>query len=133
MRIINKDDIEKIKELFEEADIIEDSDMKNLKKLQIESGADRVKLGKLFLICYDYLVNNSYLLSKDKDLNKKLDDYLSDFKRVNLLRNLFEEFRGGKEIGSYFTKEKIKDYINLRRKQMNSLINLFFQLFIEGN
>jgi len=126
---ITNEDINKIKGILEEKEIIEDSEMTNLKKLQIESGTDCVKLGKLFLICYDYLANNSYLLSEDENINKKLDDYLSDFNVVDL-RILLERYGEG-GIGTYFQKQKIQDMVNDNREKFNGLIQTFFKLFEE--
>jgi len=126
-------EIEKIKSTFEEKDTIEDEDIEKLRKDKIKSGVDSITLGKLFITCYNYLNGSSYLLF-DKDdeekqkLEEKLNQYLNNFQIENL-RSLIEKYGDGKEFGSYYIGERIKDITNKQRDKLNNLIELFFKVF----
>jgi len=131
----SEEELEKIKITFEEKENIQDEDLEKLKQLKIKSGTDSITLGQLFMTCYNYLNGYLYLLS-DKDdkekskLEKKLNDYLSNF-QVENLRILIEEYNDGVEFGSYYIGERIKDLANAQRTKLNKLIELFFKVFGE--
>jgi len=118
--------IEKLKEIIEDEDIVEDKDSERLKELKNKIGSSRIVFARLFLECFDILGNNLYLF-KEEESNVK--SYLSEFK-VTAIRTLLEEFGEGK-LGTYFTKEKINSIIDSNREKMNGLIQTFFKLFSE--
>jgi len=128
-----EEELDKIKTKLEEVETIEDTDLENLKKLKVKSGTDSIILGQLFMTCYNYISGYAYLLfDKDdkQDLEKKLNEYLNNF-QIEALRNLIEEYKDGKEIGSYYIGERIRDLANKQRNKLNKLIELFFKVFGE--
>ena len=112
-------DIEKLKEILEEIDLIEDDDLTKLKELK----GNRINLAKLFVKCFDLLNDNLYQFKEEEENVKK---YLSEF-NVKEIRILVEEFDG--ELGSYYKGEKIKRIVDLSREKFNGLIQNFFKLF----
>ena len=118
-------DIEKLKDILEDADVVEDKDLERLKELKNKIGFNRVSFAKLFLECYDILGNNLYLFGDEEENVKK---YLSEF-NVDV-RTLLEDYGEGK-LGTYFTKEKINAIVDSNREKMNGLIQTFFKLFSE--
>ena len=123
VQAITNEEIESIKSSLDEKEILEDNEIENLTKMKSKIGTDSIIFGRLFLICFDYFSNNIYLFKDCKDLNK----LLAQFKDVDKLRNLFENYGDGEEYGSYYSGEKIKDVVVSSRKDMMYLIQVFFQ------
>jgi len=128
-------EIQEIKTIFEEKETVEEEELENLKKLKTSSAVDSIALGKLFIQCYHYIKEYIYLLhdKEDKqklDLEKKLNNYLNEFK-IEDLRNTIEQYGEGAEFGSYYIGVKIKDIVNIQRNKLKDLVELFFKIFGE--
>jgi hypothetical protein len=120
-------DVGKIKEDFSDAELFDEKEITRLKKKRIESGTNSINFSQLFLLGYDTFFNNSHLV-KDQDINS----YLGKFKKIaGNIRNLIEEYGGGKEIGDYFVSQKIKEKVKLHRQIMNEMVILFARVFLE--
>lgn len=127
---ITKEEIKKLKEFFEDEEIIEDSDMNILKQQYKNIGKDSIILAKLFITTHDYFVTLMYSLD-DETLLNKLRRYLLSFDRIQQLRKYMENYGDGEELGSYYIGEAIKTHVLHRRSPMVELIHLFFMVFGE--
>lgn len=126
---ITEEELAKIKAKFDEEDMIDDEDLDDLKKKKAKSIKCSITFGNLFLTCYHYIHGNMYLLRNgEKALYDKLNKYFSEFNEVGRLRKLLEEYGDGEGYGCHYTKESIKDIVDLNREKMEGVINLFFMI-----
>lgn len=126
--VLIKADIDILKSIFEDSEIIRDEDKKVLNQKRDKSRKDNIVLGDLFLFCFDTLSDYSYLFEDEdnKDLRKNVENYLFTFyDLIPRLRELVSNYEDG-EVGSYFDGEKVKDYVTLYREKMGKLVNVFF-------
>jgi len=122
------EEIKTIADKIEDIDIIEEDEKNNLKVLRTKSQTNSIIFASLFLVSYNYLKSVSYLL-EDENIKKKLEILLS-FNYSKKLRDLLEDYGDGKDIGSHYSGEKIKDIIKKKTQEMNHLIEFFFKMFI---
>lgn len=132
-RELSKEDIDSLKSVFENSEIISDEDRKTLNQKREKARKNNIVLGELFLYVYDTLSDYSYLFESEdnKDLRKGVEGYLlTFFDIVPKLRELIVDYEEG-EIGSWWDGERIKDYIVEFRDRMSKLINVFFNIISE--
>ncbi len=129
----SQEEIKLLKSYVDDEEIIEDKEMENLKKLRVKSVKDSIAFGDLFIACYSYFRNNLYLFFTDEQdkLYKKLKKFSSSIQEIAELRDLLEMYGDGEEWGSHYTGERIKDLVSHNKENMESLIQLFFQVFGE--
>ena len=127
--ILTKKDIDSLKSIFENSEIISDEDKKALNLKREKARKNNLVMGDLFLYCFDVLSDYSHLFeSEDKNFEKNIKGYLTDFSKiVGELRELIESYEEG-EIGSYFDGERIRDYVRPNREKMSGLVNIFFSI-----
>ena len=126
---LSDEEIEEIKEIIGDKEIIEDEDLEVLKKDKNKAGCDRICLGRIFLKCYDTLRYNLYLLSGKKVIYDKLRDFLNEFEDIEKIKNNFEHYKDGEEFGSYYDAENIKAWVSKNKESVDNLIQLFFNIF----
>ena len=125
---LNKGDIDSLKSIFENSEIISDEDKKSLNQKREKSRKNSITLGEVFLFCFDTLSDYSYLFEdeENKDLRKRMEDYmLAFFDIIPSLRVLVEDYEED-DVCSYYDGARIKEYVTSRRERMGKLINLFF-------
>ena len=136
--ILNKKDIDSLKSIFEDSEIISDENKKSLTQKRERARTDNLVLGTLFLFSFDTLSDYSHLFENEdnKKLGKNVNGYLSGFSDVvSKLRELLGDYEED-SIGSYYDGERIKDYVKPNRQKMSSLVNIlilviFYQLLIQ--
>ena len=126
--ILGKEDIDSLKSVFEDSEIISDEDKKMLNQKREKSRTNNLILGQIFLYSFDTLSDYSHLfeIEDNKNLRRNVKGYLSDFSKiVSELRELIGNYEEG-QIGSYWDAERIKDYVKPNRDKMSGLVNIFF-------
>ena len=118
--VFTEQDIEEIKTSIADLDIPEIDDIENLRKIK-DSG--RIGTAKVFVICYNIFKDYHETIK-----NSKIPKFLIKFYYVNLLKNDLEEYADGEGWGSHYSGERIKDTVDSKREEMNSLIKLFFNV-----
>jgi hypothetical protein len=139
---------EKVEETYLEQEapkilLFEKKDISELKKKITDVNLD-ANTQKKFIYYYKnspreyfYLAQlfiESYTCLKDHLGNEeKVKQLLESFKDINNIRDLFDEYGDGKEYGSYWAEEKIKDIIKLQIDAVRKITNLFYKLWLEEN
>lgn len=123
------DEIQDLKDLQSENEIISDDEIENLKEMKKSISTNQVNLGILFTKCYDYLeVNISDLKNDDFDYSNKIEKIMSKVDPSEI-RNLIGDYGFGKQFGDSLTEVKIKNILEKNRKGYLDLIKFFFQVF----
>lgn len=134
-KMLTKDNITKIKGNFD--DILSDGDIdeKGNKKdgekeilisKKILIGTNILEFAKVFIISFDYLGNNLYLVDDEKivsEINKILYFGID----TSEIRELLEDHN----IDNYISEERIKKIVDNNRNKMYEVISLFYKLFAD--
>ena len=128
--ILNGECLEKLKNTFNDKDIVEDKEQKKIEFQKLNMGLDKIVLAKLYIKAIDNLTKllNLRENSVEKEI-RNLKEYLKEREDIDL-RDLIEDYGDGKYFGSYYTGEKIRDIAKNKRKEMKETIEVFF--FILG-
>jgi hypothetical protein len=125
---LSKKDIDSLKSIFEDGEIISDEEKKVLGKKRNEARKNGIILGELALFCFDTLSDYSYLfeIEENSGLKKRVEDYLSTFSDIiPKLRELVSDYEEDR-VGSWGDGERIKEHVILNREKMSKLTNVFF-------
>jgi len=125
----NDDEIEALKNLLEENDF-DDSDLEKMRTLRTKSEIDSISFGILFFLGYSFIRLNINLLNGNEGLKNRMIKFLYEFKRVEELRELVENYGDGTGFGTYYIGENIRDYVRKNREKMNKLTQLFFNVYL---
>ena len=112
-------------------DKFEEKYIKILKSQRMNIGKNRIILGQLFLSCYDGFCDNINIF-KDEGCFSKLKSFIESFK-TDELRECIEGYGDGYEMGSHYEGKKIKSLVSKDRENMNKIISLFFDVFVEDD
>jgi len=117
------EEIETIKNVFEEKMVISNNDKKFLNKLKNKMNTDAVSFGRVFLYFYDIFFMNLHIISNiEKDIGEKIENWIFRFHSVERLRYLFDEYGDGEEWGSHYIRDEIKILINKNRKNISEFV-----------
>lgn len=121
---LTKEEMEQIKETFQENEILDEDQLKILKKNLQKATSNNILLATLYVQSYFILKNNTNIL--DSNLKDKLNSYLDGLLgNINILRSLVQDYGDGEEIGSYYVGEHIKDFIINKRVDLDNFLGLF--------
>lgn len=126
---LNKESILKIKEIAQDKDIIDDSVMEELKKLNNKVSNNNVALAILYTKCFTLLdINLLKFSTDDEDYSKQVKEFIynSDLPE---LRRLVNEYGSGEVYGDYIVSENIKLIINKDKEKCMEVIRLFWAIF----
>jgi len=128
--LFSTEDIENLKSITEDKNLIEDSD-ELIKEINKSISGSEIELAKKVIQCYDILDTNSFQFkNEEKDYSKKIEEYLSKF-NISEIRSLITEYGDGTGYGSYLLGENIKRNVNSNRKTYMELIKFFLRIFSE--
>ena len=116
--------IDEVKKAFEDQEIFNDDEKKEIKVKRNKSITKSVEFAKLFLIAHDTFNNYSYLMNEEQRERLKVFS-----KKAEELRKLIEDL-DSTEINTYFPEMRVKKAIE-NREEMNNLITTFFRVFME--
>jgi hypothetical protein len=120
------EEIDSLKTIFSDKEIIEQEKFDELKKLK--ESMNEVNLGILFRDCFNILeINCECFKDEEKDYSKKLNLFLKSFD-VNEIRSLLRDYGNGKEYGDYLIERNIKRIVEANRDKYLELINFFFKI-----
>lgn len=133
----NEEEIKKISESLEELDNelieeIKDNQLKELIKLKMDSHKSSIKLGELyFRIFYILKEINDFTKIKYEDKEIILEEVHNFVKNVKINEDFEYNLKWYKKntFGSYLAGQKAELYIDMKREEINTLIELFFKLF----
>jgi len=109
--------------------ISDDPELKLIKILKKEVSTNDIQKGVLFVKCYNFFKSNiSLFKQEEKDLTKDVEEYLEPINIENL-RKLINDYGNGKEYGDYLIEENIKRIVDKNRKEVEELIQIFFEIF----
>ena len=121
---LGKSDVEKIKETSGIDEIIDDSELEEMKAARNKIGTNYVLFAKLFVECHDLLVANVDRLENSKNLKEFLQSFSFDS-----LRDALAYYGSGNKFGDYYREMTIRAYVLATREKMLSLIEVFFMIF----
>lgn len=123
---MDKETIEKLRSLIEDEELIESEEVEDLEKFRKKSTENNVRLGMLYLKCYNILIQNRIRFKSVEKFTKHLDEINVD---KQFEKNI--QYYNSNGFGKYATEKRIEEYVIKNKKDINSLIDLFFEIFKE--
>lgn len=136
-QILTTTDIEELRSIGKTIDFLEDDkevELLNILKREMNQLND-VKLAKMVIIAYDYLLSNKNRFSSARCFSK-FEYYLNDFldiSNISGLRNNMINYDDGRNLGDYYRKMSIQEMTIIHRTKYYNLINLFMIIFDIGD
>jgi hypothetical protein len=129
--MINEQEIKKVIEKLESDDTISDEleeILPTLIKLKKESDKDPFKLADLYFKIFNFLKERINFFKDSKPIYDEIN-------KLKINKRLLDDLIKAESntYGSYFAKKRVEKYVIDNRKDINNLIDLFFNMFKEND